>query len=719
MRFSYAALLLTLILSALSTAPASSAVYIVKHDGSGDYATIQDAIDAASHGDSILLGPGTFTGTGNKNLDTGGKAIVIASVSGAESTVIDCESDGRAFYFHSGEGNGTVIEGITVVDGNAGTLDGYGGAVYCDGASPTLVECVFRGCYADSGAALALFQSNARIIRNRFIDNNCFWGCSGPDPPWIQDDLGAIYCVDSDVTIVDNYFRKNMTGIPSQDGAVLWASHSTLSIVGNEFDANGQAQGGGPVYADSCQVQILGNYFHDNRGEASGGVVLERSTGVVRANRFDDNEPQCHYGAIRLDDTDASVDFNLITDNGGIGISASSTVGTVQRNIISGGHTICFEEGRGIVVSNSAGMVITNNVLYENCVDGSLRPGTELTYSGSAPTIENNILVNYIDQAMVACDATPAALSFSPADVDTIIRTENVFDGDPFAWIYSHQYGCVDEGFFMPCNFCDPANDNWFLQPYSPCVIDTLYLGGGMGGNDLYVYGFAGALPIGCGTFDVLACTVPPDEVVTTPVAGDVYVLSGFEITNLSDMEAPVYYRLLFDGEAVPYDRGDPFAFVGVTPVLHPGQSYAPPEAALVVPDVQGPSASTVTYLAAYAPALNLADTLVTTITFDLPIGVEDTPSYGLVLDQNVPNPFNPTTSISYVLPARTRVTLRIYNVEGRPVATLVDGVEAAGSHAVDWNGRNETGAPQPSGVYFYRLRASDQILTRKMVLIK
>jgi len=712
-------LLLIVFLSALSSVPALSSVYIVNYDGSGAYATIQGAIDAATHGDSILLGPGTFTGTGNKNLDTGGKALVIASVYGPDSTLIDCESDGRGFYFHNGEGNGTVIAGVTVVNGNAETLDGYGGAVYCIDASPSLYDCVFRSCYADSGAALTLIRSNARVIRNRFIDNNCFWGCEGPDPPWIADDLGAIYCVRSDVTIVDNYFRKNMTGIPSQEGAVLWASYSTLSIVGNEFDSNGQAQGGGPVYADSCDVQILGNYFHHNRGEASGGVGLVRSTGDIRANRFDGNEPHCFSGAIGLSDCEVSVEFNLITDNGGVGISAHGTVGTVQRNIVSGGHAICFEEGRGIVVSNSAGMEITNNVLYENCVNGSLRPGTELVYSGNAPTIANNILVNYIEQAMVACDATPSSASFAPADVDTVIRTDNMFEGDPYGWIESYQYGCVDQGHYMDCDFCDLANDNWFLQSYSPCVIDTLYLGGGMGGNDLYIYGFAGALPIGCGTSDVLDFTVPPDGIVTSPVAGDVYVLSGFEVTNLSEMEAPVYYRVLFEGGAAPYDQGDPLAFVGVTPILQPGQSYTPPEAALIVPDVQGPSVSTVTYLAAYAPALNLPDTMVTTVTFDSPTGVTSPPSYGLVLGQNVPNPFNPTTSISYVLPKPTRVTLRVFNVEGRPVATLVDGMEASGPHAVVWDGRNEVGAPQPSGVYFYRLQAGAQLLTRKMVLIK
>jgi len=530
--------------------------------------------------------------------------------------------------------------------------------------------------------------------------------------------LGAIYCIDSDIALVDNYFRKNMSGIYGE-GGVLWAARSVLYMAGNEFDTNGQVQGGGPVYADTCQVQIVGNYFHGNYGEYSGGVVLERSTGVIRANRFDQNEPHCISGAIRFDESDVTVDFNLITDNGGIGIAAHSSIGTVHRNIVSGGHFICFEEGRGIVVHNSAGMAITNNVLYENCVDGSDRHGTELAHHGNAPTIENNVLVNFIDQAMVACDATPSTFRFAPADVDTLIMTDNVFFGDIYAWIHSYQYGCVNEGSFMSCLFCDPDGGNWFLQPNTPCVVDTVLPGLGSGGNDLYVYGFAGALPIGCGTSDVLYTIVPPDDIVSSPVVGDVYVLSGFEVTNISDREAPVHYRLLFDGDAKPYDQGDPLAFSGVTPILEPGKSHAPPEAALIVPDVPGPSVNTITYLTAYAPAVNLPDTVVTTITFDLPVAIDDEPTYALVLNQNAPNPFNPTTSISYIVPARMGVTLSIYNVKGQHISTLVEGVQAPGPHSVKWDGRDSSGTPQPTGVYFYRLRAGRRTFTSKMVLTK
>jgi hypothetical protein len=89
-------------------------------------------------------------------------------------------------------------------------------------------------------------------------------------------------------------------------------------------------------------------------------------------------------------------------------------------------------------------------------------------------------------------------------------------------------------------------------------------------------------------------------------------------------------------------------------------------------------------------------------------------------LYQNVPNPFNPTTVIRYDVPTGGGVvTLRVYDVTGRLVRTLVDGVQTPGQKAVTWRGRNNVGQPVTSGVYFYRLMAPGFVQTHKMALLK
>ena len=92
-----------------------------------------------------------------------------------------------------------------------------------------------------------------------------------------------------------------------------------------------------------------------------------------------------------------------------------------------------------------------------------------------------------------------------------------------------------------------------------------------------------------------------------------------------------------------------------------------------------------------------------------------------VVLYPAVPNPFNPETVIRFDVLEYGRVSLTIYDVSGRIVRTLVDEEKApvAGGYSVVWDGRSNSGATVPSGVYFYKLRADNRTLTRKMILLK
>jgi hypothetical protein len=88
------------------------------------------------------------------------------------------------------------------------------------------------------------------------------------------------------------------------------------------------------------------------------------------------------------------------------------------------------------------------------------------------------------------------------------------------------------------------------------------------------------------------------------------------------------------------------------------------------------------------------------------------------VLEQNFPNPFNPSTRIRYGLPKESIVRLSIFNALGQEIAQLVNGVQEAGWHVVEFS-PSRVGKEVASGVYYYRLHADDFVKTMKFVLIK
>lgn len=98
---------------------------------------------------------------------------------------------------------------------------------------------------------------------------------------------------------------------------------------------------------------------------------------------------------------------------------------------------------------------------------------------------------------------------------------------------------------------------------------------------------------------------------------------------------------------------------------------------------------------------------------------MKETSPRGFVLNQNFPNPFNPSTIIRFTLEKSQQVSVEIYSVEGRLIRTLVQENLPEGSHEISWDGKDERGFNLPSGIYFYSLRGSGHQLTKKMVLLK
>ena len=88
-------------------------------------------------------------------------------------------------------------------------------------------------------------------------------------------------------------------------------------------------------------------------------------------------------------------------------------------------------------------------------------------------------------------------------------------------------------------------------------------------------------------------------------------------------------------------------------------------------------------------------------------------------LYQNFPNPFNPSTTIKYNLPTESSIQLKIFDIKGELIKTITGDKLNAGEHEIIWDGTNDKGVRQPSGVYVYQLNVNNSNSARKMILLK
>lgn len=246
------------------------AVAVVVHVPGGA-PTIQEGLDLAASGDTVLVAPDTYTGPLNRDLDFGGRNVVLSSAGGAEVTTIDCEGIGRGFRFHSGEDSTSVVQGFSVVGGSAD----YGGGIIIEGSScPRFEECVFSDCHAGQGGAV---YGSSRFVG--VLMRSCSFAGNTAQPGY----GGAICWHYGRLTLVDCVFTDN--GASNSGGAVatsVEAFWSPTTIVGCTFESNSAGSYGGGVFADSY---IQAEAGPRGRGVAAGGrEYVELSDCVFRGN---------------------------------------------------------------------------------------------------------------------------------------------------------------------------------------------------------------------------------------------------------------------------------------------------------------------------------------------------------------------------------------------------------------------------------------------------
>ncbi|MBD3217574.1 MAG: T9SS type A sorting domain-containing protein [candidate division Zixibacteria bacterium] len=196
------------------------------------------------------------------------------------------------------------------------------------------------------------------------------------------------------------------------------------------------------------------------------------------------------------------------------------------------------------------------------------------------------------------------------------------------------------------------------------------------------------------------------DTVTTTP--GDFFAEGYFELTNCGDEAATVWLELSIEN----LDVGP----INVPVELGAGETVTR-ELYFPVPPAVPEGDYTICITATAGEAMSTSCETIHVIAWTPP---EESENDGDLSINNYPNPFNPATNIAFTLPAETTVSLKVYNMLGQHVETLVnEEALSAGKHQVSWDGTNLSGNQVSSGVYFYRLETENTVISKQMILVK
>ncbi len=222
-----------------------------------DQPSISAGITAAGNGDTVLIADGTYTGTDNKDLSFQGKSITVKSENGAGACVIDCEDEGRGFEFVDGESSSSVLDGVTILNGDPGLYE-KGGGIFVFQATPTIMNCTITGCSAYNwGGGLYCYEASPAITECVFTGNSA------------RVEGGAVCTDDSSPSITNCIFSQNFSG--TYGGAVTILYGSPV-ISGSTFAENSSSMAGGAVITSDTTAVIIGNDFIDNFSLLGGGI---------------------------------------------------------------------------------------------------------------------------------------------------------------------------------------------------------------------------------------------------------------------------------------------------------------------------------------------------------------------------------------------------------------------------------------------------------------
>ncbi len=336
--------------------------------------TIQAGIDAAKDGDTVLVADGIYKGDGNVNIDFSGKRITVKSRNGAEATLIDCEEnpDTRGFIFQNQESNDSVLDGFTIKNG----IHTLGAGIYCNGASPTIKNCV--------------------VTKNRAGNPANFTGKGG-----------GIYCKNSSALIEECTITHNFVGSKFGGGVHLtgeWSGELPTRAKPRLINCTISENTGSGIYSEGRTTTVIkgctiskntsrgvvctGNYSWDSNliinsrieQNADGGIEVSQETAIditesiIRQNTADSGGGISCSRTSTLNVSECIIAENTATKwGGGLDIESWSGKATITHSTIT--RNTAGKWGGGIFFSSTPAsnihLTLTNSIVWGNTSEGS------------------------------------------------------------------------------------------------------------------------------------------------------------------------------------------------------------------------------------------------------------------------------------------------------------------------------------------------------------
>ncbi len=456
----------------------------VSSSGSGEdwataFKTIKEALYAAGDGDLILVADGTYTGTGNRDMDFNGDELFLKSLNGPASCIIDCVGSGRAFLFDSGETADSVLDGFTVQNGLS--TEG-GGAIYVSSADPSIVNCVFKdnstsGTGTDGGALLVRYASP--VIAGCVFQGNHASG-----------DGGAIMCLYSGVA---NISDSTFTGNTSDSGGAIYCESADPVITGCDMDGNSAGNAGGAIYCRNSANPVMTDCSFSGNSAGSGGVLYGSGSSPEFHDCLMDSNTAGSGGCARFYQGGApkfvgcTITNNEATsgDGGAIVFFALQSTSTLIKDCVIANNTAAVDAG-GVSCDDQSRPTITNSLITGNTAGDE--GGGIYGMFNAYPTITNCTIVgNHAnDGGGVNLHLTPQGMTLN----NCIVWGNTASSEGNQLWI------CYSSKIVL--NNCDCADNTLDADNIERNSTGTLTQSGSFSADPLFATGPGGDYYLGC-----------------------------------------------------------------------------------------------------------------------------------------------------------------------------------------------------------------------------